>query len=920
MTSAGGEKVYDGNALTKPTVAVSGDGFVEGEVTDIKATGSVTTVEEGEVTNTITYTEGENFKADNYDITKTEGTLKITASEGALVITSSTKSWTYDGQTHTDEVYTVTYDGTAATADESGKVFTLSTGDTVTITSTAAGVKDYDAGYDKNNTFRYVITNARSYSDVTATFGTLSITPAAATVTITGNKDSLVYNGEEQKVEGYEVEIDNTLYTEDDFTFSGEAVAKGTDVNKYPMGLEEDQFTNNNTNFDVTFTVTDGELEITKLSITIKADDKTKVYDNDESTDPELTATITGMPKNGTAPEYSISREPGQDVGEYIITITIPTQSAAHNSGMRLMSAKKAPSRAASSNANYDITVENGTFTITPAEITIKADDKSKLFDNDPSTDPELTATVTGKPEKGVDPVYSLSREEGQQTGEYAITVTAEANDNPNYIVTLENGSFVIEYNPALEQTSIEIIKLWADNNNQDGIRPSEVIVTINAVKSEPELQLRAAKATMPTKELVPVMRVTITEDMGWRIVVDELNVYDENGEQIEYTVTEDDVNGYSLVSIKNEDGVFTITNTHAPEQTEVSVVKVWDDDANSDGIRPVSVQIQLYGNGQAIGNPVRLNALNNWTYTWTSLAKNSNGEKIAYSVTEVRTPIGYISTTSAISEYSFIVKNTHIPFVTDATVVKVWDDEDNADGIRPESIVMTLSNGTEEVEKVTLSEANGWKATVTGLQKYAGNEKIEYTWSESAVSGYVMSDMTKEGTTTTFTNKHIAEPKDEPGDEPTDEPVKEPEEPETVSLKVTKVWVDNNNADNGRPEYITVMLLGNGKVLETVKISESDGWVHEFTELAKYDENGKAITYGVMEETVENYMTIIAGDMETGITITNKYTAPESPVIIPDTADDDVESGHPVTSTLIVTAIMTLAGICFFEKKKHNA
>ncbi len=420
-------------------------------------------------------------------------------------------------------------------------------------------------------------------------------------------------------------------------------------------------------------------------------------------------------------------------------------------------------------------------------------------------------------------------------------------------------------------------------------------------------------------EEIIPVATVVITEGMGWRIEVDGLDQYDENGEPIEYRVTESDVNGYDS-SITNQNGKIVITNYHAPEQTEVSVVKVWDDDNNADGIRPVSVQVQLYGNGQAIGNPVRLNALNNWTYTWTNLAKNSVGEKIAYSVTEVRTPIGYISTTSVISENSFMVKNSHMPFVTEATVVKVWDDEDNADGIRPESIVMTLNNGTEEVEKVTLSEANGWKATVTGLQKYAGNEKIEYTWSESAVSGYVMSEMTTDGTITTFTNRHIVEPKEDPTEEPTDEPEKEPEEPETVSLKVTKVWVDNNNADNGRPEYITVMLLGNGKILETIKISESDGWVHEFTELAKYDENGKAVTYGVMEETVENYMTIIAGDMETGITITNKYTAPESPVIIPDTADDDVESGHPVTSTLIVTALLTLAGICFFEKKKHIA
>ena len=81
LTSESGEKPYDGTALTKPEVTVSGDGFVEGEATNIKATGSVTTVAEGEVTNTITYTEGANFKADNYTITKNEGKLKITELE-----------------------------------------------------------------------------------------------------------------------------------------------------------------------------------------------------------------------------------------------------------------------------------------------------------------------------------------------------------------------------------------------------------------------------------------------------------------------------------------------------------------------------------------------------------------------------------------------------------------------------------------------------------------------------------------------------------------------------------------------------------------------------------------------------------------------------------------------------------------------
>ena len=76
MTSATASKPYDGTALTKHEVTVTGDGFVKGEVNDIKATGSITTV--GKVTNTITYTPSDKFKEKNYTITKHEGELSVT--------------------------------------------------------------------------------------------------------------------------------------------------------------------------------------------------------------------------------------------------------------------------------------------------------------------------------------------------------------------------------------------------------------------------------------------------------------------------------------------------------------------------------------------------------------------------------------------------------------------------------------------------------------------------------------------------------------------------------------------------------------------------------------------------------------------------------------------------------------------------
>lgn len=99
LTSESGEKEYDGTPLTKPNVTVGGDGFVTGEVTDIKATGSVTYVSDGEVTNTITYTTGEKFNAGNYNISKSEGKLKITDRTAKYEITVKANSGekTYDG-------------------------------------------------------------------------------------------------------------------------------------------------------------------------------------------------------------------------------------------------------------------------------------------------------------------------------------------------------------------------------------------------------------------------------------------------------------------------------------------------------------------------------------------------------------------------------------------------------------------------------------------------------------------------------------------------------------------------------------------------------------------------------------------------------------------------------------------------------
>ena len=143
LTSETASKTYDGTPLTRPNVTVStgeNDGFVEGQVTEIKATGSVTNA--GSVANTITFTPNkETFKEGNYAITKTEGTLTI--AKRSVLITSQSATKTYDGSALTRPAVTITGDGFVpgelAKAEATGSITKVgSTPNTIQYTTTGA--------------------------------------------------------------------------------------------------------------------------------------------------------------------------------------------------------------------------------------------------------------------------------------------------------------------------------------------------------------------------------------------------------------------------------------------------------------------------------------------------------------------------------------------------------------------------------------------------------------------------------------------------------------------------------------------------------------------------------------------------------------------------------------------------------------
>ena len=76
ITSQSATKTYDGSALTRPAVTITGDGFVPGELAKAEAIGSITKV--GSTPNAIRYTTTGAFNAANYSIALSVGTLTVT--------------------------------------------------------------------------------------------------------------------------------------------------------------------------------------------------------------------------------------------------------------------------------------------------------------------------------------------------------------------------------------------------------------------------------------------------------------------------------------------------------------------------------------------------------------------------------------------------------------------------------------------------------------------------------------------------------------------------------------------------------------------------------------------------------------------------------------------------------------------------
>ena len=478
---------------------------------------------------------------------------------------------------------------------------------------------------------------------------------------------------------------------------------------------------------------------------------------------------------------------------------------------------------------------------IRPEKITIS------LWADDKKVD---TATISGTE-------YTFTRlPKYKADGSGEIVYTVAEDDVPDYTIesitgTAESG-YIITNRHIVEKTNVAVVKKWKDSNNQDGIRPTSIIVKL-------------------MNGTIEVARETLSEANNWTYTFKDLDKK-AKGENIDYTIEEINVSGYTSAISGNIENGYKITNTHQVEKKNIKVSKAWNDANNQDGIRPRVINVRLKADGEIVpGKKVTLNESNKWNAEFTGLDKNKNGKEIQYTVEEEEDVPGYTPVISGDAKNGYVIKNSHTPEVTSVKVQKVWEDVSNQDGIRPDSITVRLkANGTEVADKVlTLNDTNQWSGTFEELPKKAKGQKINYTVVEDAVKGYTTSIIGNAKQEYIIVNTH---------------------EVEKTSIEVSKAWEDDGNRDGIRPENVVINLVANDVVLDkkSVILNEKNNWSAKFDGLDK-KANGKDIRYSVVENNVPKGYEVSSIDIQNSnkFIVTNKHTTDVTSITIRKSWDD---------------------------------
>ena len=319
-------------------------------------------------------------------------------------------------------------------------------------------------------------------------------------ITVKAKDGTATYDGKDHTVSGFEAttfEVNGNKYTVTGLSATVTGKDAGNYTNEVTGTAVVKDAAGNNVTKQFTVKTENGSLDIAPKSVTVTAENKTKVFGE---ADPELTATVAGTVGKDKV-KYTVAREAGEDVGHYSViptgeeiqgnykvtykngdfeitkagTMTLTPELTGKDaekvydgqplSGGATATVKEGtkitystdggetwsetlPSitdvgtlnvTAKAENKNYEDVTVDYTLTVKHRKVTVTGNNGNKVYGE---ADPELTATVAGT--VGKDKVkYTVAREAGEDVGHYSVIPTGEEIQG-NYTVTYVAGTLTI--------------------------------------------------------------------------------------------------------------------------------------------------------------------------------------------------------------------------------------------------------------------------------------------------------------------------------------------------------------------------------------------------------------------------------------------------------------------------------------------
>ena len=421
---------------------------------------------------------------------------------------------------------------------------------------------------------------------------------------------------------------------------------------------------------------------------------------------------------------------------------------------------------------------------------------------------------------------------------------------------------------------NVTVTKVWSDSNNSEGKRPSSVTLVLKGNGQTYKHQVTSANAVQGNSN-------------NWSYTFTNLPKYNSSGAEIDYQVSEErssEANNKYYVESYNQQ-TKTVTNT-----SKYGKVIVHHYIMNTDGTKTTT---KVPSSSGSVVQDELIEGVQGDSYNTKAATNINSNYKLAESPSNAS---GNITANQIVVTYYYKLKDptatqtiskTATPTITNLTDqitynitynAKLTDYIGSADVTIVDTLPYAIDTTKSDLGGGTYNAQNHsvtWVSTISGIDTYSNkNNNITVTKTLKVVYtgiGQGTSTITNNvsGKITTKTPSKDFSPVTSKADTTTQF---------KVNIPVTKIWDDSNNSAGKRPTSVTIVLTGNGQTYKQKLTSanavqgNSNQWTYTFTNLPKYDAQGKEINYQVSEErsSEDNNKYYVESDNQQNKTVTN--------------------------------------------------